>query len=34
MEEWKEIKVGDIGRVITGKTPKTWQMKHIVDSMA
>lgn len=23
MEEWKEIKVGDIGRVITGKTPKT-----------
>lgn len=23
MAEWKKVKVGDIGRVITGKTPKT-----------
>ena len=23
MEEWKEYIVGDLGRVVTGKTPKT-----------
>ena len=23
MEEWKEYKIGDLGRIITGKTPKT-----------
>ena len=23
MEEWKEYRLGDIGRIITGKTPST-----------
>lgn len=23
MEEWKEYKIGDLGRIVTGKTPKT-----------
>ena len=23
MDEWKKVRVGDIGKVITGKTPKT-----------
>ena len=28
MAEWKKVKVGDIGKVITGKTPKTSNSKY------
>lgn len=28
MDEWEKVKVGDIGKVITGKTPKTYNSEY------
>ena len=28
MYEWEKVKVGDIGKVITGKTPKTYNSEY------
>ena len=28
MAEWEKVKVGDIGKVITGKTPKTYNSEY------